>query len=443
VGRRVRRNRFGLGCANFLSVYNGLVNLCFLLHFYQPSNQFGDVVKKVTQECYIPLIKAIKNDKRIKVTANFSLSLLEQLDCYGFNWLIRDIKDLVTAGRIELVGSAAYHPLLTKIPQDFVDKQVILNECSLAYYFGVNKDFEGEDCLMVKGLHGFFPPEMAINADVLEILGELGYEWVSVDEFCLPKDSRGTLNNGFVYSLGSHIPKLIVRNRTLTDLISFKRDLDRSAIVAEILNDSSDKIVALDAETFGHHYSDGLYLFESIISDSVEKGIEIVTISEAVQNSEVTRISHIEESTWSSFDGKIYPLWENSGSKVNSELWFLQREIHAEFVSKFPEESPDSDSSQNIGGVPVWKYRYDPRVSMPDLRTRILLDLLKLEQSDQFWWSTEAEIMGKRNFSRYMIDSALDYYVDAAEALGSNMSILARIDEIREILKDQRGQSEL
>ena len=435
MGRRVRRNRFGLGCAIFLSVYNGFVNLCFLLHFYQPSNQFEDVIRKVTQECYIPLIKSIKRDKRIKVTANFPLSLLEQLDCYGFDWLIRDIKDLVDAGRIELVGSAAYHPLLTKIPQNFIDKQVILNESSLAYYFGTNKGFEGEDCFMIKGLRGFFPPEMAINREVLEVLGGLGYEWVSVDEFCLPEDSRGILKGGFVYSLGSQTPKLIVRNRELTDVISFKRDLDRSAIVAEILKDSADKVVALDAETFGHHYKDGVYLFESIISDISEKDVEISTISEVVQESEAVHEEHIEESTWSSTEGKVYPLWENEGSKVNTALWSLQREIHAEFVSKYPLESQELSGSQN-GGLPVWKYRYDTRVPSLDLRTRIELDMLKLQQSDQFWWSTEVEVMGKRNFSRYMIDSVLDYYVDTVRALGANKMLFGKIDEIRDLIKD-------
>jgi len=409
------------------------MSLCFLLHFYQPSNQFGEVIKKVTQECYAPLIKSVKNNKRIKITADFPLSLLEQLDRYGFNWLIRDIKDLIDAGRIELVGSAAYHPLLTKISRDFVDKQVILNESSLAYYFGTNKDFEGEDCFMIKGLKGFFPPEMGVNINVLEMLGGLGYEWVSVDEFCLPKDSRGVLKGGFVCSLGSQTPRLIVRDRELADLISFKRDSDRSAIVAKILKEPADKMVALDAETFGHHYKDGVYLFESILSDLVEKGVEVSTISETVQGSETVHVEHINESTWSSVEGEVYPLWENEKSKVNTCLWSLQEAVNAEFVSKYPKE-PENPLNVHGGGVPFWKYKYDKRVSSPDLRTRVELAMLKLQQSDQFWWSTERDIMGKKNFSRYMIDSVLDYYVDAVGALGSNKILVDKINEIRSLI---------
>lgn len=411
------------------------MNLCLLLHFYQPSNQFGDVLKRVTQECYIPLIKSVKNNKKIKITADFPLSLLEQLDRYGFNWLIRDIKDLVDVGRIELVGSAAYHPLLTKIPLDFVDKQIILNESSLAYYFGVNKDFEGEDCFMIKGLRGFFPPEMAINGEVLEALGGLGYDWVSVDEFCLPKESRDTLKTGFVYHLSSQIPKLIVRSRRLSDLISFKRDLDRSAIVTEILKDSADKMVALDAETFGHHYKDGVYLFESILSDILEKEVEVSTVSEAIQGLDVANISHANESTWSSTEAEVYPLWEKKESKVNTALWFLQREMHAEFASKYPLEYPELASPQN-GGMPVWKRTPSATSSVLGTRTRVELDMLKLQQSDQFWWSTEADIMGKKNFSRYMIDSVLDYYIEAVTALGSNKILFDRINAVKSLIKE-------
>jgi alpha-amylase/alpha-mannosidase (GH57 family) len=410
------------------------VKLCFLLHFYQPSNQFEDVIKKVTQECYIPLIKAIKNNKRVKITANFSLSLLEQLDRYGFNWLIRDIKELVDAGRIELVGSAAYHPLLTKISEDFIDKQVILNESALAYYFGSSRDFEGEDCFMIKELRGFFPPEMAVNSEVVKVLGGLGYEWVAVDDFCLPKDYRGVLKGGFVYSLGNQFPKLLARDRALTDLISFKRDADKSHIVAEILKNSNDKMIALDAETFGHHNKDGLYLFESIMSDVVSKGVEVTTLSEVVQQAEVVSIPNIEESTWSSSEESVYPLWVNEGSKINTALWLLQKEVNAEFFSKYPLESPKTSSSQN-GGLPLWKFEYDARVSSLDLETKIALGMLRLQQSDQFWWSTEAEVMGKRNFSRYMIDSALDYYVDVIKDLGSNKLLVDRIEELRNLIK--------
>lgn len=413
---------------------NDCVKFCLLLHFYQPSNQFGDVIKKVTQESYIPLIKLLKTDKRLRVTADFPLSLLEQLDRYGFAWLIRDIKDLVQAGRIELVGSAAYHPLLTKIPQDFAEKQIILNEESLAYYYGARKDFEGEDCFMIKGLKGFFPPEMSINQDVLALLEGLGYDWVLADEVCLPDSRKEKLTEGFVYTVGDQHIKLIIRDRGLTDLISFKRDLDKSSIVANILKDSSDKLVALDAETFGHHYRDGLDLLESITSDLVMNSIDISTISEVVQDAEVGRVPSITETTWSSVDKATYPLWENPLSTINTELWLLQKEVHTAFSRMYPEPLKQLIGDQG-GGVAVWRHSYDLSIPAPDQRTQVELTMLKLEQSDQFWWSAEAEVMGKRNFSRYMVDSVLDYYVAAINNLGSDGALLERVNVIRALLK--------
>jgi predicted glycosyl hydrolase (DUF1957 family) len=258
---------------------------------------------------------------------------------------------------------------------------------------------------------------------------------VAVDDFCLPKDYRGVSKGGFVYSLGNQFPKLLARDRALTDLISFKRDSDRSHIVTEILKNSNDKLIALDAETFGHHNKDGLYLFESIISDVTSKGVEVATLSEVVQQAEVVSIPHIEESTWSSSEDAVYPLWVNEGSRINTALWSLQKEVSAEFVSKYLLESPTPSSSQK-GGLPIWKFEYDARVSSLDLQTRVALGMLRLQQSDQFWWSTEAEVMGKRNFSKYMIDSVLDYYVDVVKDLGSNKLLVDRIEELRNLMKD-------
>jgi hypothetical protein len=414
------------------------VNLCLLLHFYQPSNQFEHVFKKITHECYIPLFKSIKTDKRIRLSIDVPLSLLEQLDRYGFSWLISDIKELVDSSRLELVGSAAYHPLLTKLPPNFIETQVILNESALAYYFGAAKDFEGEECFMIKGLRGFFPPEMAINHQVLATLGALGYDWVAVDRACLPKDLTGGLEGGCIYSLGSHMPKLVVRDSTLSNLVSFKRDLDKADIVAALTKDSSDKVLALDAETFGHHYKDGVYLFDSLLAESIDRGIELSTVSEVVCASDALAVSAVTESTWSSTQEEIYPLWETANSKITCALWGLYEAVHAEVSAKYPVELPTRPmvSSPAGGGVPVWRYKYDNRIAAPDLHTRIELGMTKLEQSDQFWWSTGINLMGRPNFSKYMVDSALDYYDEVVEALGSNKLLVDRLADLRNLLRD-------
>lgn len=406
------------------------MNVCFLLHFYQPSNQFGDVIKKIAHESYIPLIKSLKNNKKVSITANFPLSLLEQLDRFGYRQLINDIKELVEAGRIELVGSAAYHPLLTKIPPDFVDRQIVLNEMSLGYYFGSTRDFEGEDCFMIKDAKGFFPPEMSVNTSLVEQIFNLGYEWVALDEYSLPKDVRERHMSGMCYSLSNKSSRLIVRDRALTNLISFKRNLDRSEIIDKIADGRGDKVIAMDAETFGHHYKEGVDLFESLISDIHERGIQTATISQAFSGVECKGISHIEESTWSSVEGSTYPLWENSVSKVNMALWSLMENMHVSFSEKFAYEVPE----KNENFTPVWKHNHVGTGNEVDKKEKALLNLLKSEQSDQFWWSTGLEVMGKVNYSRYMVSSVLDYYKEVISSLELGEALSRRVREIEDLL---------
>ncbi|KKT83743.1 MAG: hypothetical protein UW82_C0033G0004 [candidate division WWE3 bacterium GW2011_GWC2_44_9] len=409
-----------------VGIYNLVVTVCFLLHFYQPSNQFAEIVRKVAHDCYVPLIKAIKDDKRIKLTANFPLSLLAQLDSYGFAWLIRDVKELVAAGRIELVGSAAYHPILTKVPMDFVEKQIVLNEMALGYYFGSTKDFEGEPCYMVKNVQGFFPPEMAVNSSLLAKLRELGYDWAAVDEYSLPKELVKPFKGGVCYMPDGIKLRLIVRNRELTNMISFKRDLDQSQITAEILRGGTDKVIALDAETFGHHYRDGVELFESIVSDIYANGGTTSTLSAAYESAECRSIDSVRESTWSSDYETTYPLWENQANPINSLLWELFREVHAEY-QKDLEQDASKSLMPVLPGTPIWQGGNSSKLELE-------LAMLKLEQSDQFWWSTGVELMGRKNYNRYMIESALDYYKLVAGCCKSNKLLLAKIAKLLESL---------
>lgn len=80
------------------------------------------------------------------------------MDKYGYYEWIDDVKNLYDNERVELVGSGAYHPLLTQLPIELMEDQIILNEKGLGYYFGSRKDFEGSPAIMLKDVKGFFPP---------------------------------------------------------------------------------------------------------------------------------------------------------------------------------------------------------------------------------------------------------------------------------------------
>lgn len=406
--------------------YNQKAMLSILLHFYQPSTQLPEVFRDVVKSCYTPLIKVIKNNKKLNLTANMPLALLEQLDKFAYRELLGDIRLLVEQGRLELTGTGAYHPLLTKLPEGMVQRQAILNEFAYAYYFGVDKDFEGEQCYMIKDVRGFFPPEMALDTNLVRSLSALGYEWVLADEFSLPEEARKKHKNGVRYAIGGCSAKVLIRNRGLSNLLAFNRSFDVSMVAKDLLVNGEGAILALDAETFGHHYKDGVSFFDNLALELEKGGMDFLTISQAFRHLEEKSIPEILESTWSTVDDDVYSMWVNKESPANAALWDLFHAMHnaPEVLDIFAKsEEPYLKQKQNAAGsllpVPLWK-----ESASPSREDRLMLNLVRSEQSDAFWWSTGAKVGGKTNISKHMILSVLDYYRGVLSVLGSASGLI-------------------
>ena len=133
-----------------------------LLHFYQPPTQFREVTRSIIQSCYSPLFSLIRKYPAVRLTINTPASFWEQVTAAGAGSLQEDLVAAVRSGRVELTQTAAFHPLLTKISTDEVKRQVCLNRELLEGVLG--GDFVGA---------GFFPPEIAYNERVGEVLAEL------------------------------------------------------------------------------------------------------------------------------------------------------------------------------------------------------------------------------------------------------------------------------
>lgn len=389
-------------CTCGIRIYSRIllnVNIAFVLHLYQPITQEGGFFNAIYSSCYSPLLKLIKNKKDFHVTLNTPLSLLQQMDSYGHSDWIDLLKELINAGKVEITGSAAYHPLLTKIPNNIVEEQIILNEYGLGYYLGRRNGFEGEPSILVKNLCGFFPPELAVNSSLVKTLAELGYSWVIADE---PSVTSGP----GIHEISQENVKLIIRNRDLSNTISFKRDSNIRDF-SNMLN--GDKIVVLDGETFGHHNVEGLLLLENIVNHVHYLNGDLVSVSsfiDKVDNStQLNSIEDIKESSWGTSDGEVlagnvYPMWDNPGNKLHEALWKLQRDFIATFDNYFSEEEEVKDCEN----TPVWK-----EFPNKDIQAKILF--MQALSSDQFWWASH-KIMpdGTVLYNENMVKRSLSIY---------------------------------
>ncbi|GAJ08728.1 unnamed protein product, partial [marine sediment metagenome] len=141
------------------------------LHFYQPAYADNEKVIEATEQSYQRIVSALGRNPNIKFTFNINGCLLDKWQELGFEQLIKDIKQLIQAGQVELTGSAAFHPILPLLPKPEIELQIKLNEKILRKHFGADLR-----------LNGFFIPEGAYDKKLAKLIKKFGYDWILHDE---------------------------------------------------------------------------------------------------------------------------------------------------------------------------------------------------------------------------------------------------------------------
>ena len=107
-----------------------------VLHFYQPPTQFPAVLKRICDESYRPLIALLGEFERARATVNINGSLTEMLLNCGHKDVVAGLRRLAEQGRVELLGSGMYHPILPLIPGPEIVRQIELNHATNRRAFG-------------------------------------------------------------------------------------------------------------------------------------------------------------------------------------------------------------------------------------------------------------------------------------------------------------------
>ena len=136
------------------------------LHFYQPANIDAFVIKEATEQSYLRILRGLEKNKNIKFTANINGCLMLRWEELGYANVLEIIKKLVKRGKLELTGTAAYHPILPLIPKEEAKTQIRENEKIIKRLLGNVK------------LRGFFMPEMAYGPEAAKLIKMLGYEYL-------------------------------------------------------------------------------------------------------------------------------------------------------------------------------------------------------------------------------------------------------------------------
>ena len=371
-----------------------------LLHFYQPPGQLHQVLERVCNESYRPLIQVFKEHPNAKATVNVNGVLTEFLWQHGFGDVIDGLKELAVRGQIEFVGSGKYHPILPLITEDERRRQIARNHATNRHFFGEAYNPKG-----------FFPPEMCYSHGIIDSIAGTGHKWFIVSGIACPVGWPMDV----VHQVESDAGRLAVffRDDVLSNEISFK-EIDGPGFIAHLKELENYKegdvyvVTAQDAETFGHHIKDWettflAEVYEALADEQVmasltngsqhirralaeqhralfgyqsedeTKEIEVVTISQLLDIFPLGDVVEPKASSWSTTHediaaGNPYPLWNSPGNEIHRLQW-EHIQISLELLQEAEAVADNSKSKQHA------------RIA------RSLADVSL--HSCQFWWASK------------------------------------------------------
>ncbi len=262
-----------------------------ILHIYQPPTQEREVVEKVSNESYALILKLLATYPRLKITLNVSGSLLELLQKYGREDIIDGIRKFALEGRIELLGSAMYHPILPLLSAKEIERQIRLNDALLKNCFGDGNTHRG-----------FYLPELAYSKKVASILKKLGFAFIVLDEI----HSEMGVDSSTAYHMKGSGLGVIFRNT------EFSKTFPPEYISTAKENMKGDYLVTMhDGELYGHWHRDDRGYYERVFTNPE---IEMLTASEYLSRLTQKETISVREANWESTPQEL-------GAKIPFGLW--------------------------------------------------------------------------------------------------------------------------
>lgn len=303
-----------------------MIDLVFGLHLYQPPNQTLEILKKIAEESYLPVIDLILSHPRARFTVDIAKSAAENLaKCGEGKEFMKNLQKAVDLRKIALANTAAYHPILPLLSEREIKRQIVLNEMAYSDLFGHSPA-------------GLFPPEMAYSQKIIPVLEKLGYKWtITADTpfVCLHNHNP---DPPFDWITGQGEIAVFLRSDFWSTQIAFNHATGKN--FANDLRKELKKwfgrkrgylIIWLDWETFGHHRKNFIKSFLGPLLDNLDNDISLCSPSDLLAIYPQKR-SEVPPGSWSTnaqdFWYKNYwPLWNSPHIEFHRLWWELVKII--------------------------------------------------------------------------------------------------------------------
>ncbi|HEY0243437.1 MAG TPA: alpha-amylase/4-alpha-glucanotransferase domain-containing protein [Gemmatimonadaceae bacterium] len=212
----------------------------FGIHVHQPVGNFGHVFEEHTRDVYLPLLKRLSEREFFPIVMHLSGPLLEWLDAHHSSYLDL-VGELAAAGRIEMLLSGYYEPILAALPREDRVEQILWMQDAIKSRFGVKAQ-------------GLWLTERVWEPELAADLANAGVRYVLVDDrhFLVCGFERNQLHVPWrTESDGRHVDVLAIDER-LRYLIPFRPPSEIATYVHELRAEGHELAVfADDGEKFG------------------------------------------------------------------------------------------------------------------------------------------------------------------------------------------------
>lgn len=297
-----------------------------LLHFYQPPWQEHDVLRRIADESYRPLLRVLNEFRGARIAVNVNAVLAEMWLDHGMGDIVDELRELAERDQVEFVGSGRFHPILPLIAPSLAIRSITENAERNEASFGP-----------VWRAQGFFPPEMAIDESTLCQARQTGHEWVAASGIaCL---DEWPIHDLITVGTDAGQITMLFRDDDRSNGISF-----RATTAGQFVDDLSRShgpnpaasyvFTAMDAETFGHHIPGWEREFLATAYERMEGACAGERHVRMVRPGELATLfpsrpgTMPRPSSWSTSDrdvqeGDPFPLWNSPQNPLHKAQWEL------------------------------------------------------------------------------------------------------------------------
>ena len=212
----------------------------FGIHQHQPVGNFGYVFEEHTRDVYRPLLDALVEREFFPIVMHISGPLLEWLEASHSSYLDL-IGELVAAGKVELLLSGLYEPVLVALPRDDRIEQIHWMHDALKSRFGVSAT-------------GLWLTERVWEPELAADLADSGVRYVLVDDrhFLVTGFERHQLHVPWRTESDGKVVDVLAIDERLRYLIPFRPPEEIADYVSDLRADGHRLAVfADDGEKFG------------------------------------------------------------------------------------------------------------------------------------------------------------------------------------------------